>query len=277
MPMGTLRQRAGMVMLASLALALTACGGGSSPGPHPPSSSASTVRPGPSATPTPLPASLAWEKNYPAQDTPLDSAPLALVKVWAPTGVSIIPGLEIFKNIPQPATLNNYDSALSASAFHTEVAEVLREAALQQWAEAKDQSNFLTYLEAQSQVPGQMLLDMAAHMPIVDPNCDVYPTSLSVFPTSPALLSFMQANNSSVSSRDNVVLSEGYTPPAGQSCNVYAVSPSGNKSIGSFSSPGITLSTGYVLTSVAVGPFYYIDAQGDCGTAGAPQAMCAGS
>lgn len=175
---------------------LAGCGGGSGGGT--PSAHTSTTSSTVSSAPVPA--------TYPAKDTPLLKAPAQLQSAWtpiltydgSPVSKAVIPGAEVLTSMP-PSPPAGGDIGLASQ----------RTFALVQWAEANVQTGLLRYL-FRIDIDPRFTAALDAGQGVVDPNCDVFVSSLVVVQPSSDLTHWLGA-------APQVVIDT--TVPAGSACN----------------------------------------------------------
>jgi hypothetical protein len=142
-----------------------------------------STRPIASATPAPTGTGL-----YPRVDTAVASAPSAMGFAWLNLAINkTIPGSDIFsKAPPMPTVINKTNGALSAVDAQAIEAALWRETTLLQWAQAHDESGFMINTLLGTQESNFLLPDDQAALAeggtVTDPNCDVFPVSVTVWP-----------------------------------------------------------------------------------------------
>jgi hypothetical protein len=170
---------------------LGACGGaGPSSTVKPATSSAPTASARVIASATPTPTGLG---HYPIVDTPVASAPSAMAYSWLQLAISkTIPGGDIFsKAPPMPTVVNKTDGAVSNADAQAVVTALWRESTLLQWAQAHDESAFMINTLLGTQESNFLLPDDQAALgeggTVIDPNCDVFPVSVTLWPHTPGV------------------------------------------------------------------------------------------
>jgi hypothetical protein len=162
-------------------ITVAGCGGASGGGGGTPTA---TATPSASATFAPVPP----YSDYPATDTPLASAPAALQAAWQPILTSggsdpakaIIPGEEVFANLPPPPMITNgTKGALTDAQVQLVVASDWRARALYTWAVAHGQTGLLNVIVNNNEDAATKTA-LSQGGTVVDPACDEFPTAETV-------------------------------------------------------------------------------------------------
>lgn len=206
---------------------------------------------------------------FPSTDTPIASASPALRAAWQPYRVTTIPSRHIFDNIPaMPPIQNDTNGQLSDAEAAEYEAAFFREAALEKWADGHGE----TFLR--SQLLGSTLQNtpvdaaLAAHQTLETPDCEFFPTAVSIWPVDDATRSFLAAQHSPTQGRNMLALNFA-------KCSAEATDRNGDRyQIYSFAGIDVTLLSGAVNKDRVLGSVFVADAGASCGSPGAPAQPC---
>ena len=270
--------RQGIVVGVSMVgLLLGACGSAATTGPRPSATLSSTAAPSPTAT-------RSGEGMYPAVSTPLSEAPSAMAAAWEALGIqTTIPGSDIFTKAPAMVpVVNHTGGVLSDADAQTIGVAIWREETLIQWAEAHDEPAFLaqTLLGAE----GYNFLQPAAQAAlaggpqtgggtVIDPDCDMFPTSITVWAHTGAVDDWLATANFHISAPDVAIL------PFNEAGCLLTITVKGKTT----TTPADPLAphgvdpvmfVGEVVDDPTVGPYFKAEASDSCLRPGAVLAMC---
>jgi hypothetical protein len=252
---------------------VNACGGaGSSVTPKPAESATASA----TARPTVTPAGLGL---YPAVSTPVVAAPSAMAFAWLQLAISkTIPGSDIFaKAPPMPTVINRTNGAVSLAEAHSIEVAIWREEALLQWAEAHDEVGFTINTLLGSQESNFFLPDVQSALgqggTVLDPNCDVFPVSVTLWPHTAGVDAWLTDANEQTSAPDVAVL-----PFNEANCRL-TITVHGKVSTESadpIDPHGVdrVLFVGEVVNDSTVGTFFKVEASTSCLRPQAVAAMC---
>ena len=215
----------------------------------------------------------AWDAQYPPTGETYNNASVAVKTVWQKENIQILPGRNLFAAMPPVSTKLNYDPALSTVQFQQLVWANQRASALYQWAELTDQFGFLQNLVGSQLTQGPTAVAMGQGYSVHDPNCDIFPEGVAIFPLTAQTRSFLLQNNPSVASSDNIALVEELN--GGSSCSAIGVKQgASNENLGSISGTVVDIIAGYQVDDPVLGPIFYGDVASQCISPGAPPALC---
>jgi hypothetical protein len=261
----------------AMCVVLGACGAAgrsSTPSAAASSTSSPTAQPSASATPTGV-------GLYPAVDTPVASATSAMAFAWLQLAISkTIPGSDIFsKAPPMPAVINRTSGAVSNAEAQAIVAALWRESILLQWAQANDESGFIINTLLGTQESNFFLPDdqaaLAAGGKVMDPNCDTFPVSVSVWPPAVSVDSWLTDANQQTAAPDVAVM------PFNEMKCLLTITVRGKTST-EVADPldprGVdrVLWVGEVVDDPTIGPYFKVEASTSCLRPKAVPVMCRG-
>jgi hypothetical protein len=250
------------VGLAAVALAFACSCGSPSP--------ARTPSVAVTASPAPRPSAATGACSAVTTTTPIDQVSAACAALWAPYGVTKVPPANLTDTTPTtPQVVNATNGAVSDAQLSEWIAASNRDSLWYRWAEANDEIGLLPRLGVESLDPAVELKAMAAHEPITQPDCALFPTKVRVFAITPTDQQFFAGEGESVSSSYAFVGS--YPGP----CAVTAQTASGQtQTLASYPSSSVTFYAGHVTNDALLGEILYYDGAGNCADRGAPTAWC---
>ena len=242
---------------------------GSTQGGNAPGSSGSSSTPAPNAVNlAPFPAAVLKACKGVDVTTPLAKVPAACQSLWTPYGVSEVPPMNLFDHIPAlaPAT-NGTNGAVSNSELHTWELAFYRDQALFQWAERYSQVGFFNKIEAPSVLSQSEATTLGSGSYIEDPQCDIFPTSISLVRVSKSDASFLEVISGSTTT-STYALNAKFDPPSSGSCAGNVVDKSGKSSVYfTFSNPEIEIEAGAVQSDPVLGKVWFPTAATTCAAA----------
>ena len=241
-------------------VALAACGGASSSTAAPPrsQSTASAAGSGPCRTVT--------------DTTPIQLVPNACAALWTPYGVTAVPPGNVIQqeNIPPaPQVTNKTGGAVSDADAQAWAAANSRTGAWYRWAEANDQPALLPHVIAGTLVSAteQQLLAQGAR--IDQPDCALFPLTVSVYPIQDDGRAYFAKKNVTVTDQWALVIS--YPGP----CVATVTYADGHtSSLQELPGPGMAFGPGVLKHDPVLGDIWYADAAGSCTDPAAPAEWC---
>jgi hypothetical protein len=131
---------------------------------------------------------------------------------WLQAAISkTIPGSDIFgKAPPIPVVINKTNGAVSAADAQAIVAAIWREATLLQWAQANDEDDFTINTLLGTEESNFFLPDDQAALSeggrVIDPDCDAFPVSVTLWPHSSGVNTWLTDASEQTSAPDVVVV-----------------------------------------------------------------------
>jgi hypothetical protein len=169
-----------------------------------------------------------------------------------------------------PAVKNGTNGALTDAQAQAMVAAFWKANAIYQWGANKDELALVVHLNSENLFVGPELEALGNGVPVQDPNCDVYPSAVTVLPMSPPFTSWLAQNNQSVKATYALFITVG--APGG--CTVtQTVNGKTTPLLPSFTTAKL-LVPGSVLHDPALGDVFYSEAQAACTQRGAPASLC---
>ncbi len=255
------------VLIMACVAVCTACG--STQGGNAPGSSGSTSTPAPTAVNlAPFPAAVLKACKGVNTTTPLSKVPSACQTLWTPYGVSDVPPMNLFDHLPQvPNVTNNTNGTISNSTARSWSVALFRGQALWQWAERYDQVAFFQRIASPSELPQSEATLLGSGISIVDPNCDLFASSLKLEPISAADASFFEVISGMTTTAKYAFVAT-LDAPSNGNCVTYGIDQSGKKSdYFSFSSPVVLLEAGHFRRDSVLGVIWNSDADTNCNVA----------
>jgi hypothetical protein len=260
-------------------LLLTACGSAAATGPRVSPTSSPTVAATPSAVATPTAAGM-----YPAVDMPLNKAPEAMAAAWEALGIqTTIPGSDIFAKAPAMATVVNHTGGVPGDAEAEAIGVAIwREDTLIQWAEANDEPAFIAQTLAGPESSNFLLPAVQAALAggpqtgggtVIDPDCDMFPTSITVWPHTAGVDAWLAVAGFHISAPDVAIL------PFNEAGCLITITVKG-KTTTQVADPlaphGVdrAIFVGEVADDPTVGPYFKVEASDSCLRPGAVLVMC---
>jgi hypothetical protein len=255
--------RTGGIRVGTVAVAVmvASCG---TPAPH------GTASPTPHSTPPPRPSAAAGPCASVMTTTPITQVPAACAALWAPYGVTKVPPANLTDATPTtPQVVNATQGAVSDAQLAQWILASNRDSLWYRWAEANDQAKLLPHLASMSLYPVAELRALAANEAVMQPDCALFPTKVTLFPLSKADQQFFTSQGESVA--DPYVFVSSYPGP----CTVTALTQSGQTiTIASYATPGVTFFASHVVSDDVLGPLLFADGAGNCSDHSAPTTWC---
>jgi hypothetical protein len=255
--------RTGGIRIGTVAVAamVASCG---TPAPH------STASPTPHSTTPPRPSAAAGPCASVMATTPIAQVPAACAALWAPYGVTKVPPANLTDATPStPQVVNETQGAVSDAQLAQWILASNRDSLWYRWAEANDQASVMPRLGVVALDPPVELQAMAAHEPISQPDCALFPNKVAVFPITADDRRFFVAHAQTVS--DSYVFVGAYPGP----CTVTATNSSGQTiTLASYPTAGTTFFASHLVADPLLGPLLYYDGSGSCSESGAPPQWC---
>jgi hypothetical protein len=258
---------------------LTACGSAAATGPRASATSSPTVPATASAVPT-----LSAVGMYPAVDTPLNKAPAAMAAAWEALGIeTTIPGNDIFTEAPTMVpVVNQTECVLSNADAQAIGAAIWREDTLIQWAEANDEPAFIAQTLAGPESDNFLLPTVQAALAggpqtgggtVIDPDCDMFPTSITVWPHTAGVDDWLAVAGFHISAPDVAIL------PFNEADCLLTITVKGKTTTqpaDPLAPHGVdrAIFVGEVADDPTVGPYFKVEASDSCLRPGAVLAMC---
>lgn len=251
--------------------AIVGCSGSSpvgTPSPHP--SSARTPNASASGTAMPVLRPPDWSL-FPDQDTPIASAPAALVAAWTPYGLSVIPGRHVLDGVPAtPPVRNLTGGAVTDADVQRWAAAELRTDGYVGWMEANGQPGFNDHLRARAFLAGPIGAAVLAQHHVTNPPCDLFPTAIAVVSVDAAIQSFFGSRGLQTKASFALVMT--YSPGA-DACVVTEPTSTGPHFLASVPAGGGTgIEGGSLRHDALLGDIWFSDSAGDCRAGEMPSA-----
>jgi hypothetical protein len=256
------RVRAGVAVAMSV-IALTSCG------------SSTPVHTATAVSPTPVgahPSAASGPCASVTTTTDIGQVPAACAALWAPYGVTKVPPVNLTDSTPvTPVVTNLTDGIVSDSQLASWTLASNRDSVWYRWAEANVQPALLSRLGVVRLDPAAELEALASGESVAQPDCDLFPQRVRVFPITPADHQFFIGEGETLSSASAYAFVGTY---AG-GCVVTAKTASGQTiDLASFPSAGVTFFAGHVVNDPVLGAILYYDGAGNCDDRGAPTLWC---
>jgi hypothetical protein len=241
-----------------------------------------SVTPSETAHPTASPAATpSGVGMYPSVDTLVSAAPLTIGEAWTALDIrKTIPGSDSFIKVPpMPTVINKTNGTVSDADAQAMVVALWREDTLIQWAEANDENDFILNTLVGPEEDNFLVPDAEAALSeggsVVDPDCDMFPTSVTLWPHTSAVDTWMTDANEQSAAPDVLIV-----PFSEANCRLTitvhgkttteaadTLAPHGNDRV---------LFVGEVVDDATIGPYFKIEASTSCLRPKAVSAMCAG-
>lgn len=256
-----MRRATALAAVLLIAAALGACGSGSS------TRASATPSAAPSAS-----AIAAGPCSSVRTTTPIDRVPAACAAAWAPYRVTMVPPPDLIEqeHVPAPPAVRNMtNGAVSDSEAQRWAVAANRESGWYRWAEMFSQPQLLSKLVAPALVPAKEMRSLNSGAHIDQPDCDLFPRNLSLFPVDDVARRYFLVSQHPTGA--------GYTFVAtfDGPCRVEAIYPDGRRE------PITTLSTGFIGFAAGslrmdpwLGAIWYQDAAGNCSVGAPPPSWC---
>lgn len=258
---------------------LTACGSAAATGPRSSATSSAAVAPTPSGAATPSAIGM-----YPPVDTPLSKAPAAMAAAWEALGIeTTIPGNDIFTKAPAMVpVINHTEGVLSDADAQAIGVAIWREDSLIQWAEANDEPAFIAQTLAGPESDNFLLPAVQAALAggpqtgggtVIDPDCDMFPTSITVWPHTAGVDDWLAVAGFHISAPDVAIL------PFNEADCLLTITVKGKTTTqpaDPLAPHGVdrAIFVGEVADDPTVGPYFKVEASDSCLRPGAVLAMC---
>lgn len=206
--------------------------------------------------------------------TPIDKVPTACQLLWQPYHVTMVPPSDELQQEhvpPAPQVKNMTNGAVSQTdAQHWADADNLG-SAWYKWAEEYDQPFLLGFLAGGSLVKSDEQLALAQGASILQPDCNLYPTSAALFAVGPDGKAYFTRKN--LPADDTYVLVE--TAPGG-ACAATVRYPDGHTAnLPELANTIPFFAAGSLRHDPLLGDVWYVDAGGNCNDSyGPPSAWC---
>jgi hypothetical protein len=235
-----------------------------------PATPSSTASPTPHPTTAPRPSAATGACASVATTTPIAQVPAACAALWAPYGVTKVPPANLTDATPTtPQVVNATKGAVSDAQLAQWILASNRDSLWYRWAEANDQPKLLPRLASMALYPVAELQALAANEAVIQPDCALFPTKVTLFPITGAEQRFFTSQGESAA--DPYAFVSSYPGP----CTVTALTPSGQKvTISSFPTSGITFFASHLVSDGVLGPLLFADSAGNCNDRGAPTIWC---
>jgi hypothetical protein len=230
----------------------------------------STASPTPRVTPAPRPSAATGACASVMTTTPIAQVPGACAALWAPYGVTKVPPANLTDATPPaPQLVNATHGAVSDAELAQWIFASNRDSLWYRWAEAYDQAKLLPRLGSMSLYPTAELQALAANEAVMQPDCALFPTKVSLFPITKTDQQFFISQGESVSDPF------GFVSAYPGACTVTATTSSGRTvTVESFPTAGTTFFASHMVDDAVLGPLLFADGAGNCNDRGAPTEWC---